>query len=52
MINASSVNDANVTNATANMIEQLTNHRHRNLKAFRELIQKMVSCCFIAERYL
>ena len=32
--------------------EQFPEHRHRNLKAFREHIQKHVSDCFVTERYL
>ena len=32
--------------------EQLPNHRHRNLKAFEEHIQKHVSSCFVTELYL
>ena len=34
------------------LFEQLPNHRHRNLKAFEEHIQKHVSSCFVTESYL
>ena len=34
------------------IIEQFPDRRHRNLKAFREHIQKHVSYCFLTERYL
>ena len=35
-----------------NVFEQSPNHRHRNLKAFEEHIQKHDSYCFVAEQYV
>ena len=40
------------TRAHSSYLERFPDHRHRNLKAFREHIQKMTSSCFITERYL
>ena len=41
----------NKRNMNININERFPDHRHRNLKAFREHIQNMVSNCFITEQY-